>query len=369
MKLVFRVDASSKIGSGHVYRTRNLAIELSKNGHEILFVTRSDEGNLINLLKKDFDVLVLPKNIENKNFNKENYLFNFDQINDAEKTFELITQSIFKDFNFLLIDHYFIDSIWHKHFKKLATKLSYNYKLIVIDDKANRRHLSDILIDQNYFLPTYKDRYRNLVPETCVQLLGTKYTIIPSVYKELHKVAQPRNSISRILIFFGGSDHNEYSYKVIKKLMNKKFSKYYVDIIMGIKNKNIELIRTLISDNKKIVLHTNLENLAFLITRADYSIGAGGSTNWERACLGLPGSVLSISEDQIPICKSLAKNNFINYFENIDSLLKNLEIILLEKDSSFIEQSTNLLKLVDGLGSSRISEILESIYDLKFTKQ
>jgi spore coat polysaccharide biosynthesis predicted glycosyltransferase SpsG len=38
--------------------------------------------------------------------------------------------------------------------------------------------------------------------------------------------------------------------------------------------------------------------MAALMTDADLAIGAGGSTNWERCCLGLPGVVVETAENQ-----------------------------------------------------------------------
>ena len=59
-RFVFRVDSSITIGTGHVYRCRVLARLLKKYNAEVLFVCRSFEGNLINLLSKEFEVLSLP---------------------------------------------------------------------------------------------------------------------------------------------------------------------------------------------------------------------------------------------------------------------------------------------------------------------
>ena len=61
MKVVFRVDASLKMGTGHVMRCLTLANELKQQNHEIVFICRELTGNLILLIKHP--VLVLPKMI------------------------------------------------------------------------------------------------------------------------------------------------------------------------------------------------------------------------------------------------------------------------------------------------------------------
>ena len=60
MRVVFRVDASLEIGSGHVMRCLTLADILRENGANIQFITRKYKGNLIhNIISKGFSVLYL----------------------------------------------------------------------------------------------------------------------------------------------------------------------------------------------------------------------------------------------------------------------------------------------------------------------
>ena len=46
------------------------------------------------------------------------------------------------------------------------------------------------------------------------------------------------------------------------------------------------------NQHTNITLHNDLPSLAFLMQKADLSIGAGGSTTWERCCLGLPAIIV-----------------------------------------------------------------------------
>ena len=58
--IIFRCDASHQIGSGHVMRCRTLARELRRRGAEITFICRQQPGDLIGLLRREFEVLGLP---------------------------------------------------------------------------------------------------------------------------------------------------------------------------------------------------------------------------------------------------------------------------------------------------------------------
>ena len=61
MQVVFRVDSSLQIGTGHVMRCLSLADELKSNNNNVSFVCRNDVGNLINFIKnKGYRVYIIP---------------------------------------------------------------------------------------------------------------------------------------------------------------------------------------------------------------------------------------------------------------------------------------------------------------------
>ena len=51
-RVLFRVDASLRMGSGHVMRCLTLANHLQKKDIECVFVSREHPGNLIELIEK-----------------------------------------------------------------------------------------------------------------------------------------------------------------------------------------------------------------------------------------------------------------------------------------------------------------------------
>ena len=51
LKVVFRVDASLEIGTGHVMRCLTLAQVLKDNGASVDFICREHEGNLIDKIR------------------------------------------------------------------------------------------------------------------------------------------------------------------------------------------------------------------------------------------------------------------------------------------------------------------------------
>ena len=61
MNIVFRVDASAQIGSGHVMRCLTLAKRYCREGHTVSFVMRALPSNLIAFVEEaGFSVHSLP---------------------------------------------------------------------------------------------------------------------------------------------------------------------------------------------------------------------------------------------------------------------------------------------------------------------
>ncbi|HYK74001.1 MAG TPA: UDP-2,4-diacetamido-2,4,6-trideoxy-beta-L-altropyranose hydrolase, partial [Pseudoneobacillus sp.] len=52
--------------------------------------------------------------------------------------------------------------------------------------------------------------------------------------------------------------------------------------------------------------HCQIDYIASLMERADFSIGAGGSTTWERCFLGLPSSSTIVASNQVDSTETTA---------------------------------------------------------------
>jgi UDP-2,4-diacetamido-2,4,6-trideoxy-beta-L-altropyranose hydrolase len=316
MKAVFRVDSSDFIGFGHLIRCLTLAKVLRQRGVQCSFVCRDHAGNIAGKVSDSgFKVFLLawPKEaltLTGSESTIDGWLGCSWQT-DADET-RGILRSIQPEW--LIVDHYSIDSNWEQ-------ALAGNYKhLMVIDDLADRDHACDILLDQNLFLDM-NHRYERHVSLGCLQLLGPKYALLQPEYRQLRERVKVRNSPSKnLLIFFGGSDRSNLTELVFlaANSFGNEFSS--INIVMPSASPFYHQVKKLIKPLKKANLHCDLPSLAPLMLEADIGIGAGGATNWERFCLGLPSLVITLAKNQKLVNNDLSKLRLIELIGDAETI-------------------------------------------------
>ncbi len=161
---------------------------------------------------------------------------------------------------------------------------------------ANRIHDCDLLLDQNV-VPNYEHRYDDLVPAHCVKLLGPRYLIMREEFiRERKSLPNKMSGVNRILIFMGGSDPTSETLKVLTALTQHQIFQC-VDVVVGNSNPHKTKIKD-ICMKEGYHFHCQIDYLASLMAKADFSIGAGGSATWERCFVGLPSSSSIVAENQ-----------------------------------------------------------------------
>ena len=311
MKFLFRCDASLSIGSGHVMRCRTLARELLRRGASITFLCRRQPGDLIPLLEEEFPVLILSEQplaaceeLEGRQLYSA--WLGCSQDSDAAECLKVLTEFGICSASWLIVDHYGLDAAWQSQLLiGLATDSL--TRLLVIDDLADRPHLADLLLDQNYFGDATEHRYQEFVPKHCRQLRGPHYALLGPEYVNLHPLVPLRTYLRRVLVFFGGVDQNNFTGRALEALMDPLLADLAVDVVLGCQSHHRPMVEHLASRRPCTTLYDPLPSLAALIVRADLAIGAGGTTTWERACLGLPSLVVPIAANQLESIKALGQ--------------------------------------------------------------
>jgi len=357
--VAFRVDASVLTGSGHVMRCLTLAEELRQAGADVGFITRSHEGNLNGLIQsKGFKLYELPSSPYRaplKDTSRGEYAtwLGTTQQADAAETVEIL-----KDLqpDWLIVDHYAIDETWEKLLRPFVNKI------MVIDDLADRKYDCDLLLDQNY-VHGDRQRYAELVSPACTLLAGPQCALLRKEFAEARKNLKNRDgSVRRVFVFFGGVDPDNMTGKALEALSASEFSHVHVDIVIGAANPHRETISQGVKQRSLTTLHVQVENIAELMAQADLALCAGGTTTWERFCLGLPSLVVTIADNQVPFTRDLHEDGLLRWVGtsldvDVQTLHKGISKALQDTDRN--RQETELgMRLVDGNGVQKVVEVI-----------
>lgn len=356
MKVAFRTDASSVIGTGHFMRCFTLAVELKRCKAQIIFICRNLPDYLSKMLTLngiELELLFSPQNEMQVDELAHASWLGVSQVEDAADSIEMLSKG---EWDWLVIDHYALDYRWESLIRQRVKKI------IVIDDIADRQHDCDVLLDQNFYT-NMEERYKDLVPVHCQLLLGPRYALLRSEFREERNHVKPRKgSVKRILVFFGGIDNENFTGKAIDALLEIDLVGLYVDVVIGSQHPYKEKIETSCLKHG-FCLHVQTNKMAELMANSDLAIGAGGSASWERCCVGLPAVLIAIADNQIDIAMGLDSYGacvFVGTSKTINiSILRNAIVNIMNGQDQLNTLSKKSLLLVDGMGIDRVYKVLD----------
>ena len=368
MNIAIRVDASTRMGLGHLTRCLTLANGLQERGAFVHFVCRAHQGNQIAMLQAEgYAVSTLPVAPEQPITDGDYAAWlGVTQDQDANETSAALNAHSESGkqarWDWLIVDHYSLDKTWEHRLCSVAKKI------LVIDDLANREHDCDVLLDQN-FSRRPDERYTNLLPRKTATLFGPNFALLHSQYARTRQTLERCNAdigcvnpVRRVLVFFGGTDHENLTGRCLEALSDPALSEVVVDIVVGANNPHKGALRRQVAARGATHLHEPCSHLADLMAEADLAIGAGGTTTWERCCLGLPSLVISIAENQQPACRSLAAADIIDYLghhKDVENEGITRAISRLANDPIRRQKLTkNSTALVDGVGVQRVVDAM-----------
>ena len=356
MKIIFRVDASQQIGSGHVMRCLTLAVELRDLGHTVEFITRTHPGNLDEYINsKNFKIHSLPATLDpdipQSLVGYEQWLGVGLEV-DAEESIKALagTQA-----DWLIIDHYALEQTWEQKLRAHARKI------MVIDDLANRRHDCDLLLDQNYIHDC--NRYDPLLLPATTMLLGPDYALLRKEFVgNPHSTEKKHEEINRIFVFFGGSDSDNLTSTALKALIQPGLNHLKVDVVIGSANPNFTEVKALVSAHPNARIYMQVENMAELMSKSDIALGAGGTTTWERMAVGLPCVVVTIAENQVAFTKDLDQDGYLRWLGNAAQVdmhkIQDALLDAIQNPHQLQLQSQKGQMLINGVGAQTVARLL-----------
>ena len=350
LRIVFRTDANLVIGTGHFVRCLTLADELRRTGAHIFFVARDLPLHLQQMLsERNISYRALPKIEAAHNMDELPHAtwLQTSQTHDAEQTLAALGAG---SWDWLVVDHYALDHRFETPLRAIARRV------LVIDDLADREHDCDVLLDQNFY-HNQQQRYLGKVPTHCSLLLGPSFALLRPEFKAMRQQLRARTGgAHNILVFFGGVDIDNLTGQVLDILISLNLD-IQVNVVIGQQHPQKRKIKKQ-CDEHGYACHVQTEQMADLMAQADLAIGAGGASNWERCCLGLPSIVVATAINQISITNELSRLGGCHYVGGIE---KNT-LVKIQESLQFLLRSPKVLEnnskaafdLVDGEGVFRV---------------
>ena len=338
----FRVDASSRIGHGHVVRCAALAGVLAARGADVRFICRELQGHFCDALEDlGFRVHRLPD--QNAGLD--------DDIAQTRSALEATDKS-----DWLVVNHYGLDATWEKAMRASAGRI------LVIDDLADRTHACDLLLDQNFTTEPADRNVWRTTADAC-HLLGPKYALLrPEFGRRRSQRSTHDGSVRRVLLCFGGADPQQHTMATLNALRPHASHLERIDIVAGLANLHREAIVVACAALPNATLHCPAQDISQLLAESDLAIGAGGSMNWERACLGVPTLAFGIADNQRQVLASLINAGYIVGSAEMHSpdekLIAAWLTCLLNNPPLLRGLSARSASLVDGRGAERVANAM-----------
>ncbi len=290
MHTAVRVDASSHIGIGHLVRCLTLADALRRFGHDTTFVCRyvppawqqEVEARGHRCLRLS-DITPPPGTTA------------LERLGVTEVEDAISTRAALEPFpgDWVIVDQYALGEPWEAILQESGRRV------VAIDDLANRVHSAEVVIDQNFF-PEGEARYAGKVRAGAALLVGPVYALLRPEYRAHRETRGVRaGGIQNILVSLGGADPTNVTGKAVLALALPPLDTLDVVVVTGTDGGGAREFDAVKAQRRgRTTMLPPQPHLADLMAETDLVVGAGGTTTWERMCLGVPSVIVTIAPNQ-----------------------------------------------------------------------
>lgn len=371
INVLFRVDASLQIGTGHVMRCLTLAAALRERGATCRFVCREHTGNMIDVVRQlGYDACVLPlpdhqddrprPDADHRASTTHVGWLGVDWRTDARQARAIAGETVV---DWLVVDHYALDLRWERALRTQARHL------MVIDDLADRLHDCDLLLDQN--LGREASEYETLTPSGCELLIGPSNALLRPEFERSreHSLARRKHpKLGRLLISLGGVDKDNLTCRILGALRSSALpADCVITVVMGAMAPALSIVRQHAATMPWVTeVRIDVHDMAALMANSDLAIGAAGGTTWERCCMGLPTLLVVAAENQRKAATAMetskaAWNLGEATREDFEQAVASAIDWFAHRPSALRRMSERASALTNGEGASRVAEMMLSV--------
>lgn len=334
-RILVLADADAKVGGGHVMRCLTLAGALERAGAECAFVAVPAARAIIDAFA-DGPVDVLPLD---------------DDLSFLDLAAAAATAARAWPASAIIVDHYGFgpaeDAI-------LAAACD---RLLIVDD-LRRRHANGLVLDSNIGRAAADYPGRDV-------LAGPQFALVRPAFAARRSAALARRGeggpVGRVLVSLGLGDAGAITGRAVRALL-PSLGDASLDVVVGRTAPSLRELEALAGDDARLVVHVEARDMAELIAAADLAVGAGGSSVWERCCLGLPSLTVILADNQRENTTALAREGATVAVappsSDFDARLRSAFDRLMTDAALRKAQSAAAAGLCDGLGADRAAERL-----------
>ncbi len=332
--LIFRVDASASMGTGHLMRCLALGQSWADEGGEVLFLTTCRNEDLLQRLREEhFEVIPLSRA--------------FPDPADLESLKDVLAAH---PGAWVVLDGYHFTATYQRQIKERG------HRLLVIDDCAHLDHYyADIVLNQNLHAEQMDYPHEPYTRFLC----GTRYVLLRREFlagrDRKRKIPETGR---RVLVTMGGSDPENHTLKAIRALRQVEVHDLETVVVIGSSNPHAHTLEAAAGESGgSIRFVRNTQDMAELMAWADLAVSSAGTTVWELMFSGTPALLLILADNQKPVAEEAARWNAGRSAGDVDAVSEDSlaeQICSLLRDAKLrATLSANSRQVTDGRGVRR----------------
>lgn len=343
-RILFLADAGPQVGGGHVMRCLTLARALARRGAECAFVESRAAAPILRRFGWPAQTLLAmaqAHDVAGLIGYAEAFADNFDA-------------------GVVVVDHYGMGAAQQGRLRRAARKI------VALDDLADRRHDCDLLVDPGY--GRRPEAYHALIPSGAAALTGPAYALIRPEFAAARPRALSRRArhgpAGRALVSLGLTDVGGITGRIVRTLAGA-LGDTRLDVVLGGEAQSLAALAEAAHADRRIRLWVDTSEMASLMADADVAVGAGGSSVWERAVVGLPSATVALAENQRAMAQHMAGAGLTLA---VDAEAEDFEARLLEAWGVLLADASlrwrlaeSSAELCDGHGAERVADAILQI--------
>jgi UDP-2,4-diacetamido-2,4,6-trideoxy-beta-L-altropyranose hydrolase len=334
--VVFRVDASTAVGTGHVMRCLALAEHWrARHGSAAFAMAEVNPALQRRLTDCGCEVVVMNAVAASAQ--------------DADRVGTLAAE---RGAKWVIVDGYHFGADYQKLLRDAGLRV------LFVDDYGHSTHYyANMVLNQNAYAA--ESLYPRRESDTGL-LLGSQFVLLRPEFEARRSWRREIKAVGRkLLVTMGGSDPENETAKVLRALPAVAVDGLEILVLLGGSNPYAESLRkTASSISHRLKFVEDSSDVAELMTWPDAAISAAGTTCWEMCFLGLPFLTISVASNQQPIAHELQKRGaglHLGSSSQVTSEKIAIELTSLLQSATRREgMSRSGRALIDGYGAQRV---------------